>query len=131
MREKLKGIIVLVLLLMSIQLNSQSVTVKVSYYNPTKSQCSSTPLLTADGSKINIHHIMDGRIRWIAVSRDLRSKFPYGSLVKIESSGDKRIDGIWEVHDTMNKRHTMRIDILTHDKNFMIKPLQVKMTKIK
>lgn len=129
MRMKIK--LLVLFLLISISSIAQTVTVKASYYNPTKAQCGSTPLLTADGSRIRISAIRDGRMRWIAVSRDLRSKFPYGSLVRISGSGDKRIDGLWEVHDTMNKRHKMRIDLLTTDKKFMIKPLMVKMTKVK
>lgn len=111
--------------------NNKSFIVTASYYNPTKAQCGSTPLITADGSKINSDWVMDGRVRWIAVSRDLRPHFPYGCLVKISGSGDARIDGIWEVHDTMNSRYKMRIDLLTMNKNFMIKPLKVTIIKVK
>lgn len=67
-------------------------------------------------------------MRWIAISRDLRESYKYGDIVIIESD-DYRINGEWIVRDTMNSRFKMRIDFLTHDKEFMKEPKKVKMHK--
>ena len=50
--------------------------VTLTYYQPVKEQCNSQPLITADGSKINLHHLKQGKIRWCAISRDLLWLFP-------------------------------------------------------
>ena len=59
--------------------------VTATYYNPVESQCSSNPLITADGSKINLKKLKEGKLRWIAISRDLRENYKYGDIVIIES----------------------------------------------
>ena len=87
-------------------------TVTVTRYNPVIEQCDDDPLITADNSKIDLKKLNIGKLRWIAVSRDLREKFPYGSKVRL-IVGDKEIDGIYYVHDTMNPRFKSRIDILS------------------
>lgn len=86
--------------------------VTVTKYNPVVSQCDDTPLITADNSKIDMHKLDSGKLKWIAVSRDLRKFFKYGSKVKINSKY-KEINGIYWVHDTMNARYSNRIDILS------------------
>lgn len=86
--------------------------VTVTRYNPTREQCGSNSLVTADNSKINLEKLRKGIIRWVAVSRDLRRKFKYGDTIYIDSDDDN-IRGHYEVHDTMHPRHTNRIDILT------------------
>ena len=87
--------------------------------NPVESQCNSQPLITADMSKISLSKLKRGKIRWIAVSRDLRKIYKYGDVVEIKAKDgdDNSINGLYEVHDTMNKRFTDRIDILTHIDN--------------
>lgn len=90
---------------------SKTISVTITKYNPEKSQCDEDPLITADNSKIDLEKLQSGELRWIAVSRDLREHFPYGSKVVIHSN-DPEIRGIWEVHDTMNERWTERIDLL-------------------
>lgn len=102
--------------------------VTATYYNPVKSQCDNNSLITADGSKINLRKLKEGKLRWIAISRDLRESYKYGDIVIIESD-DYRINGEWIVRDTMNSRFKMRIDFLTHDKEFMKEPKKVKMHK--
>ena len=47
-----------------------------------------------------------GEIKYCAVSRDLLSEIPYGSIIYIEGHGE------YEVVDTMNKRIKMGVDIL-------------------
>ena len=93
--------------------------VTATRYNPVESQCNDQPLITADMSKISLSKLKRGEIRWIAVSQDLRKVYKYGDVVEIKAKDgdDKSINGLYEVHDTMNKRFTDRIDILTHIDN--------------
>ena len=87
--------------------------VVITKYRPLSGETDDTPLQTADLSEISMLKLYRGEIKWVAVSRDLLKKYEYGSKIKIYT-GDPDIDGIYEVHDTMNKRWTSRIDILTH-----------------
>lgn len=87
--------------------------VTVTCYQPVKSQCDSQPLVTADGSKINLSHLKSGKIKWCAISRDLLWMFPKDKPKRIWVEGM----GIFEVRDVMNKRFTHRVDILQHPKN--------------
>lgn len=87
--------------------------VVITKYRPLSRETDDTPLQTADLSEISMLKLYRGEIKWVAVSRDLLKKYGYGSKIKI-STGDLDIDGIYEIHDTMNKRWTSRIDILTH-----------------
>ena len=59
--------------------------------------------------------LKEKKIRWIAVSRDLRKDFKYGDEVMIECDHDPSINGIYEVRDTMNPRWKNRIDLLRHE----------------
>lgn len=95
--------------------------VTATVYNPVASQCDDSPLVTADCSKIDLAKLEKGEIKWIAVSRDLLERYPYGSVVELESDSDPSINGIYEVHDTMNKRYENYIDILV--------PTRVKLGK--
>jgi len=94
-------------------------TVKVNKYTLTATmyyaevgQCDSSPLITANGSKINPERATEQK--WIAMSRDLlarwKGEFKYGDFVKIEGAGHK--NGVYQVMDTMNKRFKNRIDFL-------------------
>ena len=87
--------------------------VVITKYRPFSKETDDTPLQTADLSEISMLKLYRGEIKWVAVSRDLLKKYGYGSKIKI-STGDPDIDGIYEIHDTMNKKWTSRIDILTH-----------------
>lgn len=92
---------------------ARSHQVTVTQYHPVEGQCSDNPLITADGSKIDLRKLKDGRLKWIAVSRDFinQGHLKYGDKVKI--SGPREISGIYTIHDTMNKRFRKRVDILT------------------
>ena len=84
-------------------------------YNPVKEQCDSDPLITADGSKINLKKLNSRELHWLAVSRDLLQEcgYHYGDTV-IVVSDDPQIDGKeFVIRDTMNPRWTKRIDILS------------------
>jgi len=93
-------------------------------YNPVAAQCDSDPLTTADNSLIDLDKLKKKEIRWIALSRDLLARwggpYDYGDSIYIHHP-DKRIRGVWTVHDTMNARFTKRMDFLVsgkHNKNF-------------
>lgn len=87
--------------------------VTLTCYQPVKSQCDSQPLITSDGSKINLHHLKKGKIKWCAISRDLLYLFPKDRPRRVYIEGY----GIYEVKDVMHKRHKHRIDILIHPKD--------------
>lgn len=87
--------------------------VTATRYNPVASQCDQDPLTTADGKKINLKKLRNGSLKWIAISRDLKKHLKYGDIVRIKSTSNKEINGLYEVHDVMNDRHHNRIDILT------------------
>ena len=85
--------------------------VKATMYHPVEAQCDDSPLITADGSRIHPYKVSDWN--WIAVSQDLLKKnggiFDYGDKVYIK--GTHR-DGVYTIHDCMNKRKKNQIDIL-------------------
>lgn len=104
----------------------QTIThVTLTCYQPVKSQCNNQPLVTADGSKINLHHLKRGNIKWCAISRDLLYLFPKNKLKRVSIEGF----GVYEVKDVMNKRHNHRIDILIHPENS--KRISIKNVKVK
>ena len=87
------------------------IKVKATMYHPVESQCDNDPLVTADGSIIDPYKVSDWN--WIAVSQDMLVKnggiFNYGDQVYIK--GTHR-DGIYTIHDCVNKRKTNQIDFL-------------------
>ena len=93
-------------------LELQEFDVTVTMYHPTTHQTDSTPDITADGTKINIWKASE--YRYVALSRDLLSRwggpFEYGDYIVIEGIGEN--SGIYQVRDTMNPKHTNRVDIL-------------------
>ena len=99
--------------------------VTLTTYNPVEAQCDSDPLVTADGTKIDLNKLKNGKIKYCAISRNLLPFIPLGSVIEIEGYG------LYEVRDTMNKRFSHCIDILQHvgEKNF--KKTKVKVVKIK
>ena len=86
--------------------------VTATVYNPVVKQCDSDPLTTADLSRIDLEQLRSGELRWVALSRDLLEHFNYGDRIYIHSKSDPSINGVYEVHDTMNIRYTNYIDIL-------------------
>lgn len=99
--------------------------VTLTCYQPVKSQCNDEPLVTSDGSKINLHHLKKGVIKWCAISRDLLYLFPKDKPKRVYIEGY----GTYEVRDVMHKRHKHRIDILIHPKDS--KRISVKHVKVK
>jgi 3D (Asp-Asp-Asp) domain-containing protein len=99
--------------------------VTLTTYNAVKNQCDDSPLITADGTKIDIRKLKRGKIKYCAVSRDLLWCIPLGSVVHIEGHG------YYEVRDTMNERFNHYIDILQHksQKNFKKERIRVEVIK--
>lgn len=90
---------------------AQTIThVTLTYYHPVKEQCDDQPLITADGSKIDLSRLKKGEIRWCAISRDLLWLFPKNKPKRIWIEGY----GIYEVRDVMHKRQKHKVDILLH-----------------
>lgn len=106
-------------------LSAQITHVTLTCYQPVKEQCNSKPLITSDGSRINLKHLENGRVKWCAISRDLLWLFPKNKPKKVWIEGY----GEFEVRDVMHKRHSHRIDILIHPKNS--KRIMKKNVKVK
>ena len=85
----------------------------ITVYQPIKAQCDSQPLITSDGSKIDLKELKNGNIKWCAISQDLLYLFPRDKPKRIWVEGY----GLYEVRDVMNKRFKHRVDILIHPKN--------------
>jgi 3D (Asp-Asp-Asp) domain-containing protein len=87
--------------------------VTLTTYTVDSTQTDSTPLVTASGFKLD--SINPSKHRIIAVSRDLKRKFKFGSKVKLQNAG--RYNGVWYIRDVMNKRFSNKIDILVDPKS--------------
>ena len=99
--------------------------VTITTYNAVRSQCDRSPLITADGTKIDHNKVKSGEQKIVAISRDLLYAIPLGSVIDIEGYGK------YEVRDTMNSRFKHRIDILQHysKKNFKKNNIKIKLVK--
>lgn len=96
-----------------------TVDVLSACYNPVPGQTDSTPLITADGSKIDLEKLQNNELRWIAVSQDFikNGRLKYGDTVIIFHSAVPHMSGKWVVRDCMNKRYKKTIDFLTYSGN--------------
>lgn len=99
--------------------------VTITTYNAVMSQCDRSPLITADGTKIDHRKLKSGEQKIVAISRDLLYAIPLGSIIDIEGYGR------YEVRDTMNSRFKHSIDILQHSskKNFKKNNIKIKLVK--
>jgi 3D (Asp-Asp-Asp) domain-containing protein len=104
-----------------------SEVVTITTYTPTIEECDSTPLITASGFKINESNPRRHRI--VAVSRDLKRKYKFGTKLRIKGAG--KYDGTYVVRDVMNKRFRNRIDILVGKRDKQTKLKKVKVYKLK
>ena len=90
-------------------------TVTATAYQAVANQTDSEPFITADNSRIKPHY--GSKKRWMALSRDLLrgwgGPFDYGDKVRVSGISPK-LDGVYTVHDTMNRRHHHCMDVLTH-----------------
>ena len=99
--------------------------VTITTYNAVRSQCDRSPLITADGTKIDHNKVRSGEQKIVAISRDLLYAIPLGSIIDIEGYGR------YEVRDTMNSRFNHSIDILQHSskKNFKKNNIKIKLVR--
>jgi 3D (Asp-Asp-Asp) domain-containing protein len=95
--------------------HSLTYTVTATVYEAVPGQTDNEPFVTADNSHIKRHY--GTKKRWMALSRDLLKpwggKFNYGDKVRVRGISPK-LDGVYTVHDTMNRRHRHCMDILAH-----------------
>lgn len=118
---KIKHVIVIRYITKEIECVTTHVT--LTCYQPLVSQCDNEPLITADGSKINLKKLKSGHIKWCAISKDLLYLFPKDKHRRIFIEGF----GIYEVRDVMNSRHKHKVDLLIHPKNSM----RIKLNNVK
>ena len=100
--------------------------VTVTTYTATTNETDSTPLITASGFKLD--SLNPAKHRIIAVSRDLKSKWKFGTKVKIINAGI--YNGVYQVLDVMNKRFKNRIDILINADDQHTKLENIKILKL-
>lgn len=89
--------------------------VTVTVYNALPGQCNADYLTTASGRKIVKARLNEGELRWVALSRDLLEKYPYGSAIYLDLGENNEYTGEYLVADTMNVRYTKCVDILVPD----------------
>jgi 3D (Asp-Asp-Asp) domain-containing protein len=82
--------------------------VSLTTYTTDSNETDSTPLITASGFKLDSLNPKKHRV--IAISRDLKELFSFGDKVMLSNAG--KYNGIWFIHDLMNKRWRNKIDIL-------------------
>jgi 3D (Asp-Asp-Asp) domain-containing protein len=131
----MKAILILILLVPNTlgfsYINFKPVTklyelVTLTTYTASANQTDSTPHITASGFIIDTLNPKKHKI--IAVSRDLKKKWKFGTRVKILNAG--RYNGIYYVKDLMNKRYKNRVDILINADDKQTKLLNVKIFKL-
>jgi len=104
----------------------EPISVTLTTYTTSEKETDSTPNITASGFKIDTLNPMKHKI--IAVSRDLKKKWKFGTKVRITGAG--KYDGTYYVRDVMNKRYKKRIDILIGKNHKQIKLEDIKIYKI-
>lgn len=90
-------------------------TVTATAYEAVASQTDGKPFITADNSRIPRGY--GSHTRWLALSRDLLrpwgGPFEFGDKVRVRGVS-RQLDGVYTVHDTMNRRYHHRLDLLVH-----------------
>lgn len=62
--------------------------VKVTCYNPDPAQCQGNHLQTASTDMIDLDKLKRGELKWCAVSRDLKKKLPFGTIINVDGFGN-------------------------------------------
>ena len=111
---------------------SATYTVTATAYQAVPGQTDSEPFVTADNSRIKPHY--GSKKRWMALSRDLLKpwggQFAFGDKVRVKGISPE-LDGVYTIHDTMNRRHRHCMDVLTHvSEKFDIFQKGVKIQKV-
>ncbi len=91
----------------------ETLNVNVSVYNATVKQCDSTPLLTASLKVIDTNLLKQNKLRWCAISHNLKQKYKYGDTLHIQGIG--KLSGKYIIVDLMNKKYFNKVDILHYN----------------
>lgn len=97
--------------------------VTLTTYMPTVRENNINPNILASGYKVG-----SSNKNIIAVSRDLKKSLRWGDRVLVSNAG--KFNGVYYVHDVMNKRYKKRIDILIHNKKLITKMNNVRVSKL-
>ena len=100
--------------------------VSLSTYKADTTETDSTPLVTASGFKLDSLNPKKHRV--IAISRDLKELFSFGDKVMLTNAG--KFNGIWFIHDLMNKKYKNKIDILINSSDRQMSLERVVISKI-
>ena len=100
--------------------------VSLSTYKADTTETDSSPLVTASGLKLDSSNPKKHRV--IAISRDLKALFAFGDKVILTNAG--KFNGVWFVHDVMNKRYKNKIDILINPNDRQLSLKGVLISKI-
>jgi 3D (Asp-Asp-Asp) domain-containing protein len=95
--------------------DSRTYTVTATAYEAVVNQTDDEPFVTADNSRIPRGY--GSHTRWLALSRDLLrpwgGPFEFGDKVRVQGMSPA-LDGVYTVHDTMNRRYHHCLDVLVH-----------------
>jgi hypothetical protein len=95
--------------------NSRTYTVTATAYEAVVNQTDDEPFVTADNSRIPRSY--GSHTRWLALSRDLLrpwgGPFEFGDRVRVRGISPA-LDGVYTIHDTMNRRYHHCLDVLVH-----------------
>ena len=100
--------------------------VSLTTYTTDSNETDSTPLITASGFKLDSLNPKKHRV--IAISRDLKELFSFGDKVILSNAG--KYNGIWFIHDLMNKKWKNKIDILINPNDRQMSLEKVVISKI-
>ena len=100
--------------------------VSLTTYTTDSNQTDSSPLITASGLKLDSMNPQKHRV--IAISRDLKKLFSFGDKVRLSNAG--KYNGIWFIHDLMNKKWKNKIDILINPNDRQMSLEKVVISKI-
>ena len=102
-------------------------TVTVTTYTTDPGETDEEPLITASGFKLD--SLNPRRHKIIAISRDLKKRYPFGSKVRVTGLG-KKYDGVYKVEDVMHSRWRKKIDLLINPKDRQFKKRRVVIAPI-
>jgi len=96
----------------------KTLNVSVSVYNPSISQCDSTPLITASQLLIDTNLLKQNKLKWCAVSRNLLKRFNpkanYNLLDTIQLDHNL-FKGKYIITDVTKDIYYNRVDVLHHN----------------
>jgi 3D (Asp-Asp-Asp) domain-containing protein len=102
------------------------IIVTATTYKANSAETDEDPHITASGFVIDMDNPYKHRL--IAISRDLKRKWKFGTKVLIQGTGEH--DGVYYVRDLMNKRYKKRVDILIGHKDKQSTFKKVKIYKL-